>query len=276
MRRIKLIFQSVGATVVAAGLLAAGSPAAARAATVDEPSLVISQLKITGSNGQFITLYNTTDTVLDMSRYRLEYFNNYDLAKVTSSRQIGLSGNLPPHSYFMVNDDSLTLCYRLTVDSVSLGLSSTAGMVEVSAISQNRPGGLVLPVLQDYVGWSKTVAAGAQTLPSGGTAFLERRPVDEQNGPIINVAGGGSWQAVQPDPANACNLISTMGSNPVPTGLTQLLLAGEPPAAILSLNSIPGVAAPASLPPADIGLKAPAITELLPNPDGTGNDAADD
>jgi hypothetical protein len=33
---------------------------------------------------------------------------------------------------------------------------------------------------------------------------------------------------------------------------------------------------PPSLPAADIGLMAPQITELLPNPDGTGNDAEDE
>lgn len=61
------------------------------------PSLVISQAKITSSNGQFVTLYNSTDNPLDASNFQLEYFNNYDLDKATSSRVIGLSGTLPPH-----------------------------------------------------------------------------------------------------------------------------------------------------------------------------------
>src|SRR5665213_2210170 len=129
MRRIKEIFQSTGAAIVVAGSLAVGLPSPVKADAASAPSLVVSQLKITSSNGQFVTLYNSTDAALDMSKYQLEYFNNYDLGKATSSRLISLSGIVPPHGYFMINDSSLLLCYQLTVDSVSLGLSSTAGSV---------------------------------------------------------------------------------------------------------------------------------------------------
>lgn len=274
MRRGKEIFQSASVAIIVANLLVAGWPAAARAEAANEPSLVISQLKITSSNGQFITLYNASDVTLDMGKYRLEYFNNYDLAKVTSSRLISLTGSLPPHSYFMINDDTLTLCYRLTVDSVSLGLSSTAGLLQLSAMDQTRSGSLVAPLLQDYVGWSKTAASGAQTLPAGKEAFLERRPVDAENNPSIASPGAGTWQAVQPDPANACNLVSATDNSAITTGLTQLLPGSEPPATILSLDTDRSAAA--QLPATDIGLMSPAITELLPNPAGTGNDARDE
>ena len=68
MRRInyKKIFR-IGVTAgLLAGLLAASVPHAARADVAITPSLVISQLKITSSSGQFITLYNSTNTTLDM------------------------------------------------------------------------------------------------------------------------------------------------------------------------------------------------------------------
>lgn len=276
MRRIKKILQPGSAAILVAITVAVGLPVPVRAAA-DAPSLVISQLKITSSNGQFITLYNSTDTALDMSKYQLEYFNNYDLGKATSSKLISLSGIVPPHGYFMVNDDSFLLCYQLTVDSVSLGLSSTAGLVEVLALNQTSPGGSATQAVQDYVGWSKTAATGAQTLPSNTSTFLQRQPVDGVNNPEINEAGGGNWQPVQPNPANACDLVSGTGSYPVQTGLSQLLPAAEPLATIVSLdgNNAAGVTA-ASLPAADIGLMAPSITEILPNPSGTGNDGTDE
>lgn len=278
MRRIKRILQVSGLTILTASLLAAGLPVAGRTAAANAPSLTISQLKITSSNGQFITLYNATATALDMSRYQLEYFNNYDLGKATSSKLISLSGIVPPHGYFMVNDGVYTLCYQLSVDSVSLGLSSTAGMVEVLAFDQASPGGSVTPILQDYIGWSKTAASGAQTLPANTSAFLQRQPVDAVNNPAVNAPGAGSWQTVQPDTADICNLVAgTNGSTPVLTGFTQLLPPTEPPATILTVSGDSGVAAfAASLPAADIGLMAPEVTELLPNPDGTGNDATDE
>ncbi len=277
MRRIKTILQTGTAVILVASSVAVGLPLPVRA-VANAPSLVISQLKITSSNGQFITLYNSTDTALDMSKYQLEYFNSYDPDKATSSRLIGLTGIVPPHGYFMVNDSALLLCYRLTVDSVSLRLSSTAGLVEVLYFGQSNPGGAVTPVLQDFVGWSKTAAAGAQTVPSATEAFLQRQPADAQNNPTVNTPGSGNWQTVQPAGGDACQLVGGPNNSAiVQTGSSQLLPPTEPPATIVSLdgNSAAGTGT-AVLPPADTGLMAPAITEILPNPAGTGNDSTDE
>ncbi len=153
MRRIKGSLQVMVTLIMLGGLMAAHPGYAA--AKADDSSLVISQFKITSRDGQFITLYNTTGSALDMGKYRLEYFNSYDLDKATSSRLIALSGTVPPHGYYMINDDALLLCYRLTVDSVSLGFSSTAGIVQVVAFNQDGPGGSAEPALQDYAAWSK-------------------------------------------------------------------------------------------------------------------------
>jgi hypothetical protein len=250
----------------------------AAADTANTPSLVISQLKITSSNGQFVTLYNSTNSTLDMSKYQLEYFNNYDLAKATSSRLITLSGTVPPHGYFMVNDSALLLCYQLTVSSMSLGFASTAGLVEVLAFNQGPPGGSVTPVLQDYVAWSKTAVAGAQTLPGNTSAWLQRQPVDAQYNPAVVSPGAGSWQSVQPDGSSPCNLISTIsGASGFPVGLSLLLPGSEPPANVLTIDAVAGdPSLPPGLPAADIGLMAPQMTELLPNPNGTGNDATNE
>lgn len=279
MRRIKEIIQVGIAAILVAGSLALGWPAPTKADTANAPSLVISQLKITSSGGQFIALYNSTNAALDMGKYQLEYFNNYDLSKATSSKLISLSGVVPPHGYFMVNDGSLLLCYQLTVDSVSLGLSSTAGLVEVLGFNQNSPGGPVTPSLQDYVGWSKTAANGAQTLPANSNAFLQRQPVEGSGNPAIGSAGTGSWQSVQPDTNNACNLVgSSNNTTPALTGLSQLLPSSEPAATIVDGDNNSGgtqTIAP-GLPAADTGLMTPRITEILPNPVGVGNDATDE
>jgi len=257
--------------------LVVASSRSSQADAASGPSLVISQVKITSGDGQFVMLYNTTDQTLDMSKYQVEYFNNYDLSKATSSKLIVLSGNLPPHSYYMLNDDALLLCYQVTVDSVSLGFSSTAGMVEVLGFNQASPGTPAAPELQDYMGWSKSAAAGAQTLPSISGAFLQRQPVSDQNDPAVGAPGGGSWLAVQPDPANACSLVAVSNpSQPIRTGFSgQLLPGAEPSATIVNINGAAGAQAP-TMPAGDLGLKAPSVTELLPNPEGTGNDNTDE
>jgi len=131
MRRIKQINWAVAALLTLCSMLISQNQLPARAQANDAPSLVISQLKITSSNGQFVTLHNTTDSSLDMSKYRLEYFNHYDLSKATSSRLISLSGIVPPHGYFMINDNSMSLCYQIVINAASLGFSSTAGLISV-------------------------------------------------------------------------------------------------------------------------------------------------
>jgi hypothetical protein len=235
----------------------------------DPPQLVIAGFKITSSNGQFFSLYNTTDQTLDMAKYQLQYFNNYDVSKATSSRQISLSGTLAPHSYYIVSDSTQVLCYRATVNSLSLGLSSTAGLVEVLGFTQTNPGGPLSPSLQDYVTWSKTAATGAQTLPTSTNAFLLRQPVDQLGNPPAQSAGSGTWQAVQPDPTNACNVVTVSANKPITVDQSLLLPAVEPAVTIISVedNSVSATNA---------GLMAPLITEILPNPLGTGNDATDE
>jgi hypothetical protein len=276
MRRIKHIAWAVAAILVLCGMSIVQKQLPAWAEAAGTPSLVISQLKITSGNGQFVTLYNATNTALDMSEFQLEYFNNYDLSKATSSRLIALSGIVPPHGYFIVNDNAMQLCYQLTINSASLGFSSTAGLIEVLAFNQASVGGSVVPELQDYVGWSKTAASGVQTLPTDARAFLLRQPVDAQNNPSISAAGNGTWQSVQPDAANPCDLVTTtLVPVSVKTGLNQLLPTTEAPATIIFASNDSGLPA-ASLPASDIGLISPSVTELLPNPTGTGNDASDE
>ena len=141
--------------------------------------------------------------------------------------------------------------------------------MELLGFSQTNPGGPLSPSLQDYVSWSKTAATGVQTLPTSTSAFLIRQPVDRLGNPTVQSVGSGTWQAVLPDPANACNLVTVAANKPVVTDSSRLLPAVEPAVTILGLNDD---AAPVS----NAGLMAPLITELLPNPLGTGNDAKDE
>jgi hypothetical protein len=226
----------------------------------------MSQLKLTSSSGQFIRLYNQSDATLDLSGYQLEYFNNYDLAKATSSKLISLPGSLSPHSYYLVNDDSLLLCYQQTVDSQSLGLSTTAGLVEVLGATQTAPGKAVAPQILDYVAWSKTAAGGVQTLPTSTAASLLRQG-------NVDSPGTGTWQAVQPSLDNPCQLVSA-ANQIVPGGPDDLLPPAVAPATIVSLAGTTSTGP--SLPDADHGLQSPSVTELLPNPNGTGTDGTDE
>ena len=251
-----------------AGLWLIKNPKPAESAPIG-PQIIIAQIKITSNNGQFITLYNNSDIAIDLSTIQLQYFNNFDLLKATSGKLISLSGKVPAHGFAVVDDGPIQACYQMTVNSVSLGLSSTAGLVEVSHFF-NTTSPQVVSTLDDYVGWSKTAATGAQTLPSATNAFLQRSAPDgTKNYANIIVPGSGSWSsAVQPDGSAPCDT-SAAGT----AGGGSALSGGSAPIPFtVTTNSATLSAIPAD----DNGLSAPQISEVLPNPAPPQTDANDE
>lgn len=245
-----------------------------QAVAATPPQLVISQFKITSSDGQFFMIHNTTDQTIDMASVQLVYYNHYNLASATSSKIIPLSGSLPARGYYLINDGPLTLCYRMIVNSLSLGLSSTAGSVQVARLAQTSPGAPVTSVVEDSVSWSKTAVSGVNQLPAN-SQFLLRKPVDTSNNPVIAAPGSGSWQTVIVNPSNPCLLTTNITNAPVPVISSSLLLLSSTPPPV-SILSIAAESSGPSLPVADIGLIAPVINELLANPGSPATDANDE
>jgi hypothetical protein len=237
-----------------------GSSKLAESAAVG-PQVIIAQVKITSSNGQFITLYNNTNSVLDLSTIQLQYFNNFDLLKATSGKLISLTGKVPAHGYAVVDDGPIQACYQMTVNSVSLGLSSTSGFIQVSHFFGTTSPQFISS-LDDYVGWSKTAAAGAQTLPSSTSAFLQRQaPGGGQDYSKIGIPGAGTWLAVnQPDGSASCDASSTAG---VASGGSKLANSSTP---VPYSTAVVEAASTFAIPDSDAGLAAPQISEVLPNP----------
>ncbi len=230
-------------------------------AIAPEPALLIGQIKITSSNGQFLTIYNNSAETIDMSSVQLAYFNSYDITKSTSSKYIGLSGKLAPQNFYLVSDGAFYVCYKMTVSSQSLGFSSTAGMVQLTKLTQAGPGGLVTAQVLDSVAWSKTTAAGAQTLPAASTDFLQRT----WTAGAEKVTGGGAWQAVHPDATEQCDLQTVFSTSSTPA-------AGTLSTAAPVVRAAPVVSAVNE----NTGLISPKITELLPNPKTPQTDDADE
>lgn len=264
--------RSVRVVIVAVVAMLLLWPQAASATSI--PTLVISQFKITTSDGQFFLLYNTTDNPIDMSTVQLVYYNHYNLANATSSKVITLSGSLPAHGYYLVNDGPLTLCYRMLINSLSLGLSTTAGHVEIQRLSQTTPGGPLTNSTEDAVSWSKTATTAAVQLPAS-PQFLYRNPVDTQNNPTITSPGTGSWKTVIVDPINPCLFSSPVVTMAPPIISSSLLLLTTTPPPVI-IEQISTEASGPFLPAADTGLAAPVINELLPNPGAELSDAEDE
>lgn len=231
------------------------------AATVYKPALLISQIKVTASS-QFVSLYNNTNQAIDMSTVSLMYFNNYKLSDVTSTKNIQLSGNLAAHAYYIINDGPIDVCYQARIQSASLSFSSKAGLVQVVRLSQASDGiGLAS---QDFVAWSSDKADGAQTLPVG-SAFLQRQQTGGKPLPK------GKWLPVKSADSNPCQLVTSDKLNTPASTSVRLLPASPPPATIVSLDE--SALAPSN---PNNGLKAPQLTELLPNPAKPQTDASDE
>ncbi|HET6863871.1 MAG TPA: lamin tail domain-containing protein [Candidatus Saccharimonadales bacterium] len=225
------------------------------------PQIIIAQIKITSSNGQFITLYNNSNSIIDLSTIQLQYFNNYDLLKATTGKLISLSGKVPPHGYAVIDDGPIQACYQMTVNSVSLGLSSTAGFVQVSHFFGTTSPQFI-STLDDYVGWSKTSASGAQTLPGSTSAFLQRQaPGGGQDYSKIVIPGAGTWTSVsQPDGSTPCDGSTSAG---VAAGGNKLATSSAP---VPYSTAVVEAASTFAIPDSDAGLAAPQISEVLPNP----------
>lgn len=258
-------------------------------AAADDPlppasaQLVISSFKAT-TDSKFITLYNATNMPINLGNVTLNYYTydvtkdaasspaTYSVTNISGAHSLQLAGMLSPGGYYVVNDGLLTMCYQAAVDAASLSFSTTAGSLQV--LDANAADGktvATLPVVDDSIGWAKYTVSniiGMQLLPASADAFLQRNQADN------------TWQSVAPtDSTDSCSLsqlIATPGTGTAVAsdGTDDWQLPGSPdiPASIISLASTATVATTPKVPAADVGLAAPQITELLPNPMGTGTD----
>ncbi len=254
----KVTMLALTATALLVGVLPL-SRAKALVGSVPSATILIGQIKITSSNGQFVSLYNNTNAEIDMSTVQLAYYNYYDLTstKLTSSRYIPLSGKLASHSYYMVSDGAMVICYKMTVNALSLGFSSTAGIVQVT---QNGPANIL-----DTVSWSKTavtVPAAVQTLPTSTTGFLQRTWVAG-----VSKTANDPWISVTPSVLDGCDLQTQIAASATPSvpvsGITPQKVTVIAPQVDTTVSN-------------NLGLVAPEITELFPNPAAPQSDDIDE
>lgn len=246
------------------------------------PDVVIADAKITSSEGQFVLLYNQSGhDIANMAAYRLQYFNHYDVSQMTSSKSIQLSGALPADGYYLISDDALSLCFPARTQSASLGFSTTNGMIQLEQMIYSDTGPVATNV-QDYMRWAKkpskgAMSAGVQLIPSDGKQFLSRRPLDSRNNPTVDSASSQSWAVVQFGGGCEWQEVVTRVAAPPTPKTTYDFMAGSPPdATIISIENESEEDEGPVMPAANIGLKAPVITELLPNPKSPQTDAEDE
>jgi len=267
--------------VVIAGM---GLPVARAAADAPAPGmppgLAFAEIKMTGD--EFLVLTNNSaEAIPDLNVYWLYNYNKTDpqTAGATTTTQQLPATPLGPGASLLLSDGGAT-CGAQAAAKLSISLGDSAGDLQLLS---STPEGLVLPVPIDQVSWGTSASPSITgDIPSVPASSKDKQAVfyRTQNGgafawTIADVAVDDSGYA------NICQLNVTAGGS---TGLVaavdptdnQLLPPGEAPATIVSLAANAENTSTAHLPPGDIGLAGPQITELLPNPVGTGTDSADE
>ncbi len=252
MRKYGIIITLVLTAVVSNSLLAVRSLA-------DSPlakELQITQIKITGD--EFVVLHNATDSNLNLGNYWLQYYNEFNLsvAGVSNSSQQLPSVTLQPNQEILLAVGAAANCGQVWVSKLSFSLKDSAGLLQVVGISQIS--GAVSYKSQDQVSWSSktTDAVDLKGISTSSTS------------PIWYRSASGWLSSSLPI---GCTPVGSAVSASTSTPATLTRLSSSPPSVVLGAST-PEPAVPS----ANVGLAAPQISELLPNPGPPQTDATDE
>jgi hypothetical protein len=238
------------------------------------PGLSILEIKMTGD--EFVVLQNNTGAdITDLGSYALYYFSNYSplASGVSSSLSFLPATTLPAGESLLLSSKPRATCGAAVAGDLSISLGDSSGFLEVVHLSQNADN-TVTQTPGDVVSWDAKANGIIQNVPSGSkdpAAMYYRY----QNGTPY-----GAWQYADINSSNACQLTALMTNGGGTVGLSadgelQSSDGDVVPGTIVSLATTTGASGP-YLPAADAGLKAPKLSELLPDPASPATDADDE
>jgi Lamin Tail Domain len=232
------------------------------------PGLSVAQIKITGD--EFVVLQNNAGAAIpDLSVYWLYDFNNVSpLAPGVSSSQQQLPAvSLDAGQTLVLSASSRDTCGAEVAGKLSLSLTDSSGFLEIVQLGQDSSGA-VQQKSGDMVSWSSGASGIIQNMP-GSTKDPQGMYYRYQNG------SNYAWQLADLT-ATACQLAAITAPNTPAQPVSTLAAASDLPPVTIINTAEANDSAPPALPAADIGLSAPQINELLPNPSGTANDGTDE
>lgn len=240
------------------------------------PGLSFAEIKITGS--EFIMLQNNTGVVItDLSKYWLYAFNNVNPVApgVSSSSQQLPAAVLGSGQTVLLSANGGATCGAAITAKLSLSLNDSSGYLEVVQTALNN--GVLTQAAGDTVSWSSTTNSTAGMIsnaPSNSAA---------PNGAYYRYQNSSSpppylWQQADLDPNNGCQMNVTIAGKPVPgpSSPGNALLPGTPPPATIIEAGDDAQTNVSGMPAADIGLMAPQVNEILPNPAEPQTDSEDE
>lgn len=220
--------------------------------------LTVSQIKITGD--EFIILRNATNNNIQLDNYWLQYFNDFDLTRTTSASSSQLPGVwLQPGQEIMLAVGTAAACGPVWISKLSFSFKDAAGMLQILNLSQT--GGIIGYKPEDQVSWSSKTADPVDIKGVSGSAAAQ-----------IHYRTDTGWASAVTPPGCSAASTSTSPASNTPDTLTRPI--SSPPSILLS-ESNEG-ASISNIPPADAGLIAPQLSEILPNPASPKTDANDE
>lgn len=251
---------------VALGLVLAQCfvPLHAAAGVPAPPSLFIREVKITGD--EFVVLQATSD-IADLSQYWLGYTSSDTAANVVPTQQLPAQ-KLAAGQAILLTSDGAATCDAVLTNKLSATLSDTKGTLVVRQLQNTGKTSTFTTI--DSVNWNKSTSSVKTSDP------IDLSKEVNLNYPVWyhGLTGVDVWQV-----GDFADCTLTFAGGTSAQGATNVVWPQndtDPPATIESLaaddTQINGPVLPAS----DVGLLPPQITELLPNPAGTGNDATDE
>ncbi|MBC7707875.1 lamin tail domain-containing protein [Polaromonas sp.] len=256
---------AISLSIAAATVVNAPTPAVPSA-------LAIAEIKVTGD--EFIVLQNnTTADIQDLSRYSLKSFNNTNpsASGVTSASQSLPAVTLGQGQQLLLSAGVRPTCGASLAGKLSLSLVDGGGYLQVLNTAATNTN----PVVVDSVSWSSSAVSDIQSVPSStkspGAVYYR-----------FNSGTAYTWQLATLDASSSCRLNVQLAGGTTTTSVTTTTLlasADSAPATIISsgvASSSQSTPSESSLPEPDRGLLIPEITELLPNPNGSGNDATEE
>lgn len=239
------------------------------------PQLVFRELKITGD--EFIVLENTgTAATPTLDHYWLGYTGD-DQAAPVPTQQLPAGLVLQPGQTLLLSYGTAQTCDAVAVAKLSSSLSDTKGVLSLWQASPTS-----FSLLPGTVRW---LNKPSDTYDSDGKTPVPLAFNTKDDASVTDAV----WYKDPADPnaawrlgdfQAACTLTFTAGSSDsgssAPVSIVWPQNDTDPPAIIESLATSSKTASGPYLPAADLGLKPPQLTELLPNPLGTGTDKTDE
>lgn len=242
-------------------------PLKVQAETVTLPPLVIREIKITGEE---LVVLQATQDIPDLSEYWVGYTGS-DTANpgaIVPSQQLPARAITAGQAVLMTSDGGST-CDAVLTTKLSVALTDTKGTFVIRHLTSDGLSSTFTTI--DNVNWAKPGVTAVTT------ALLDLRKETSSMTYAVWYHDPSLTKSWRVGNLAGCTLTLAPLTSGAPTDTVEWeQSAVEPPAIIENINEVETTPEESAIPGDNAGLAPLLITELLPNPAGTGTDGTDE